>query len=515
MEHHSSKKSILPANRRLSQLATGATLVCAMLAANAASSDAFAGSLKNSVVQTAQQKKEIKGRVTDRNGEPLIGVTIAEKGTQNRAITDVDGYYTINVESAAPVLEVSYVGYTAKSVAVNNRSNIDITLEEDLKTLGEVVVQGFGLAQKKESLTGAISSIGDKDISRTLATTTSGALVGKIAGINSRQADGRPGASTSLQIRNMGTPLYVIDGIVKDEGQFNNLDVNDIEQVSVLKDASAALYGVRAANGVVVVTTKHGRVNDKPSIQVNGYYGWQNNSRMAKPADIGTYMRAYTAAQTVQGADLTYSREDYAKWMQGKEDGYRPFDWYKYIWVTSPQTYINVNTSGGSEKINYYFSLGHLKQDAAIRNYGGFSRTNVQMSVDARITKKFTVGASMNGRIETRQQPGVPGCRSSPSTATFPPSGPSPTTTRNIRRRCRRRLTPTSDCSTTPCRASSRRGGAWLSSTRTPTTSSCPDSRRSGSWATIWLTSSSTTTSTHGSSTAMTRKTTATMSPTR
>lgn len=228
MEHHSSKKSILPANRRLSQLATGATLVCAMLAANAASSDAFAGSLKNSVVQTAQQKKEIKGRVTDRNGEPLIGVTIAEKGTQNRAITDVDGYYTINVESAAPVLEVSYVGYTAKSVAVNNRSNIDITLEEDLKTLGEVVVQGFGLAQKKESLTGAISSIGDKDISRTLATTTSGALVGKIAGINSRQADGRPGASTSLQIRNMGTPLYVIDGIVKDEGQFNNLDVNDI-----------------------------------------------------------------------------------------------------------------------------------------------------------------------------------------------------------------------------------------------------------------------------------------------
>lgn len=409
MEHHSSKKSILPANRRLSQLATGATLVCAMLAANAASSDAFAGSLKNSVVQTAQQKKEIKGRVTDRNGEPLIGVTIAEKGTQNRAITDVDGYYTINVESAAPVLEVSYVGYTAKSVAVNNRSNIDITLEEDLKTLGEVVVQGFGLAQKKESLTGAISSIGDKDISRTLATTTSGALVGKIAGINSRQADGRPGASTSLQIRNMGTPLYVIDGIVKDEGQFNNLDVNDIEQVSVLKDASAALYGVRAANGVVVVTTKHGKVNDKPSIQVNGYYGWQNNSRMAKPADIGTYMRAYTAAQTVQGADLTYSREDYAKWMQGKEDGYRPFDWYKYIWVTSPQTYINVNTSGGSEKINYYFSLGHLKQDAAIRNYGGFSRTNVQMSVDARITKKFTVGASMNGRIETRQQPGVPG----------------------------------------------------------------------------------------------------------
>ncbi len=131
-----------------------------------------------------------------------------------------------------------------------------ITLKEDSETLDEVVVTGFGLAQKKATLTGAISSVGDEDISRSVASTASGALVGKIAGLNTRQVDGRPGASTTIQIRNMGTPLFVIDGIQSDEGQFNNLDFNDIESISVLKDASASIYGVRAANGVVVVMPK-------------------------------------------------------------------------------------------------------------------------------------------------------------------------------------------------------------------------------------------------------------------
>ena len=196
-------------------------------------------------------------------------------------------------------------------------------MQEDNQTLNEVVVQGFGIQQKKESLTGAISSINAKDVSRSLSTTVSGALVGKIAGINSRQTDGRPGASTSIQIRNMGTPLYVIDGVVKDEGQFNNLDQNDIEQVSILKDASAAIYGVRAANGVVVVTTKHGRTNQDLSVEVNGYYGWQSLSRMAKPANLRTYLDHYIASQTVQGSPYTYNKEDYQKWMAGTETGIR------------------------------------------------------------------------------------------------------------------------------------------------------------------------------------------------
>ena len=142
------------------------------------------------------------------------------------------------------------------------------------------------MSQKKATLTGAVAAIASTDIERSNATTASGALVGKIAGINTRQNDGRPGASTQLQIRNMGAPLYVIDGVVSDDGQFNHMDFNDIESISILKDASAAIYGVRAANGVVVVTSKKGQRNSKNSVSINAYYGWQHNSRYVQPAKL-------------------------------------------------------------------------------------------------------------------------------------------------------------------------------------------------------------------------------------
>ena len=360
-------------------------------------------------VEAQQTKITVKGKVVDAKNQPLEGIAVIEHGTQNGMITDVEGNYSIVCSSANASLDFSSIGYVTITEPLNGRSVVNVTLQEDVQSLSEVVVLGFGATQKKESLTGAISSINDSDISRSLASTTSGTLVGKVAGINSRQSDGRPGASTSVQIRNMGTPLYVIDGVIKDEGQFNNLDVNDIEQISILKDASAAIYGVRAANGVVVVTTKHGHLNTKPVVEVQGYYGWQNVSRLAKPADIETYLSHYIASQTVQGTEYTYSKEDYEKWLEGTEKGYRPFDWYDFIWKTSPQKYISANAQGGSDKINYYFSAGNLEQEAIIRNYGGFYRTNVQMNIDAKISDKLSVGASMNGRIEKRHQPGVPG----------------------------------------------------------------------------------------------------------
>lgn len=163
-----------------------------------------------------------------------------------------------------------------------------------------MVVTGFGMAQKKATLTGAVSSVKSTDIERSSAVTASGALVGKIAGLNSRQQGGAPGATTALQIRNMGTPLFVIDGVVSDEGQFNNMDFNDIENISILKDASAALYGVRAANGVIVVTTKKGQRNTRNTVSVDAYYGWQKNSKFVDPADVKEYVHAYTTAETFQ-----------------------------------------------------------------------------------------------------------------------------------------------------------------------------------------------------------------------
>jgi len=143
---------------------------------------------------------------------------------------------------------------------------------------------------------------------------------------------------------------------------------------------------------------------------VNSYYGWQSLYDFPKPATAETYIKNYIQSQTVQGAsNYTYSKEDYEKWKQGTEKGYVPFDWYDYIFEVSPQTYVNANVSGGSDKINYYLSVGNLNQDAIIVNYGGFTRTNVQMNVNANISDKLKVGGGMNGRIERRVNPGVPG----------------------------------------------------------------------------------------------------------
>ncbi|MEG1586032.1 MAG: TonB-dependent receptor [Bacteroidales bacterium] len=368
-------------------------------------------SKQNAEMFVNQQKTRIiKGVVKDNTGELVVGANVVEKGTTNGTMTDIDGAFSLSVPADKAVeLEISYIGYISQKVLVKG-DKITVTLKEDAQALDEVVITGFGLSQKKESLTSAISVIGAKDIARTSASTSSGALVGKIAGVNSRQTDGRPGAATGIQIRNMGTPLYVIDGVQKDEGQFNNIDFNDIESISILKDASASIYGVRAANGVVVVTTKKGRLNTKNTVSINARYGWQSASSFPKPADAPTYISNYIQSETIQGVEnRKYSQEDLAKWKQGTEKGYIPFDWYDFIWETSPQAYIGANVSGGSDKVNYYFGVGHLDQQAMIHNYGGFTRTNVQMNIDAQINKRLKVGAAMNGRIEDRENPGVPG----------------------------------------------------------------------------------------------------------
>jgi len=358
------------------------------------------------------QTRSVTGTVRDaEGGTPIGSATIKALVSQQTTSSSVDGAFSIEVASDGDSLLVTYLGYDQTVVEVNaNTNSVTVDLTSSSEALEEVVVTGFGLAQKKETLTGAISTISSDDISRSLSSTTSGALVGKIPGLNFRQTDGRPGSSTSIQIRNMGDPLYVIDGVQKDAGQFNNLDFNDIESIAVLKDASAAIYGVRAANGVIVVTTKRGQRNTKNTISLTSNYGFQNLSAFPKPADAVSYVESYIQSETVQGlADYRYDAEDLAKWREGTERGYVPFDWYDYIWKTSPQAYLNANVSGGSERINYYFSLGHLNQNDVIVNYGGFKRTNVQMNVTAQISDRFRVGANYNARHEYRRNPGVPG----------------------------------------------------------------------------------------------------------
>jgi len=359
-----------------------------------------------------QQSPSIKGVVVDKSGETLVGVSVTVIGATTGTITDLDGKFTINAPIGS-TLKFAYLGYTSTETKVNDLQELRIVMNEDTQELETVVVVGFG-TQKKESITGAISAISGDELMTTNAATTSTALAGKIGGINTRMADGRPGNGTQIRIRGMGTPLYVIDGVQKDEGQFNNIDPNDIENISVLKDAAAAIYGVRAANGVIVVTTKSGRRNTKNTVNINTSYGWQNMFKFPEPADTKTYVTAKYQSDVIKKAadpnyNMTYTPEQYQKWMQGTEKGYIGFDWKDFILKTAPQYYVGANMSGGSEDINYYMALSHLGQDAIIRNYGGFYRTNIQFNLDANLTKRLKIGASVNGRIEERKHPGVPG----------------------------------------------------------------------------------------------------------
>ncbi|WP_236021433.1 SusC/RagA family TonB-linked outer membrane protein [Algoriphagus oliviformis] len=354
------------------------------------------------------RETEVSGVVFDSQGLPLPGVSVIVKGTSTGVATDLDGRYSITVPGAETVLLFSFIGYNTQEITVGNQSTINITLTENLANLEEVLVVGYGV-QKKGTITGAIGEVKAEELLRTPAVTTSGALVGKMQGITARQGDARPGASTSIQIRNMGQPLFVIDGIPSDAGQFNNLGQSDIESITVLKDASAAIYGMRAANGVVLVTTKKGRANQKAEISLSGYYGLQNFTRYPQPANAYQHLRANAESEVNLGGRPSISADELAKWQQGTEKGYQSFDYYDFIMKPNvPQYSLNASAIGGSENTKYFFSLSHLNQDATIDDYL-FQRTNFQSNIDMTLADGLTVGTQISGRLENREQVGVPG----------------------------------------------------------------------------------------------------------
>ncbi|HYG37039.1 MAG TPA: TonB-dependent receptor [Cytophagales bacterium] len=354
---------------------------------------------------------EISGVVKNEEGEGLPGVNVVVKGTTNGTVTDVNGEYNLNVADDASILVFSFIGYNTEEVAINNRTTIDVTLLLSLESLSEVIVTGY-TAQKRETISSSISTVKSRDLERVHGgSTVSSALAGKLSGVSFRMAEGRPGASANIQIRNMGDPLYVIDGIQQDAGQFNNIAPNDIESITVLKDASAAIYGVRAANGVVVVTTKRGKLGSGNTINIDANYGMQNWTRF--PETVNSYqwqLGKVEADMNRVNPETNMTPEELEKWKAGTEYGYRDFDWYDFIVKkNAPLTNFNVNATGGSDKINYYLSLSRLDQSSVLGREFIFNRTNLQSNIEARISKRLKVGTQINGRIEERDNPGVPG----------------------------------------------------------------------------------------------------------
>lgn len=352
----------------------------------------------------------VAGRIVNDKNEPLANVSVVEKGTNNGTTTKENGSFSIKVANSDAVLVITNVGFVAQEVPLNGRSTVDVQLKSDDKSMTDVVVVGYG-TKKKEALTAAISTVTAKDIENVHnGSTVSAALAGKIPGVTFRMSDSRPGASASVQIRNMGTPLFVIDGIQQDEGQFNNIAPNDIESITVLKDASAAIYGVQSGNGVVLVTTKRGKVGSRNTVTFAGYTGWQNWSRFPKTVNAYDWNVGKVESDMNQKGSTTITPDDLAKYKAGTEKGYQTFDWYDFIVKKNAPLYnLNLNFTGGSDKINYYASLTHLKQYSVLGREFTFERTNFQSNIDAKITDRFKIGAQINGRIETRDNPGVPG----------------------------------------------------------------------------------------------------------
>lgn len=363
-----------------------------------------------SVKASAQGPIKVNGTVVDTTGQVLTGVAVRVKGTSNGTATDVKGHFSLNVTDANSILVLSYIGYITQELPLNGSTLINAVLKSANSSLQEIVVTGYG-TQKKESLTAAISSVTSKDLDRVHgAATVSRALAGKVAGLTFKVSDGRPGSSANIQIRNMGHPLFVIDGIQTDEGQFNNIAPNDVESISILKDASASIYGVRAANGVVVVQTKKG--SGETRVNVDAYLGWQNFYRFPS-ALTNSYDYAYLRDEAdVNGGNTpTYTQADLDKFKAGTDPGYRSYNWKKLIVddnANSPQNFVNVNFQGSSDKLAYYASASNIYQESTLGHEYTFKRTNIQSNMQAKLSSGLTVSMDINGRIEDRENPGVP-----------------------------------------------------------------------------------------------------------
>ncbi len=366
----------------------------------------------NAIGAPLQQQIRITGTVTDVTGQTLPGVNIVVKGTTIGATSDLDGKYSISTTEQNAILVFSFIGYVTQEVPVDGKNVIDVVLLTGVTGLDEVVVVGYGI-QDRATVTGAVSSVQSDIITRTPTVTTSGALVGKVPGINTRQTDGRPGGITQIQIRNMGNPLFVIDGVPSNEADFNNLSADDIESISILKDASAAIYGFRASNGVILITTKKGKIGDKVSVNVKSHYALQNYTQQPRPPDAYTYMRGLATSN--QNLGITnpswLSAEELAKWEQGTEKGYISTDYYDFmIRPNAPMTSATASVSGGGTSSRYYFSFADLSQKSQFNmdDESGYRRNTFMANIESSLMGGLKFITQINGRLETRQQTGTP-----------------------------------------------------------------------------------------------------------
>jgi TonB-dependent starch-binding outer membrane protein SusC len=335
----------------------------------------------------------ISGRVTDDKNEPLPGVNVLLKGSTTGTTTDINGAYTLSVPDAAAnaVLVFSYIGYLTEEVPVNGRTEINISMAPDIKSLSEVVVVGYGTQQKKD-ITGAIASVSEKEIKQVPITSLDQGLQGRAAGVQVIQTSGRPGADVSIRIRggnsiNAGNePLFVIDGF-PGAGNLNDINPSDIVSIEILKDASAtAIYGSRGANGVVLVTTKRGKAG-KPVVTYEGYYGSQQLRKKLPLLNATQYAELLNEANVNAGKAPVFTPEEINTFGKGT-------DWQDELYRTAPMMNHQLSVAGGSENTRYAISGNYFKQDGIVIN-SGFDRYSLRLNLDTDLNKKIRIGNSL------------------------------------------------------------------------------------------------------------------------
>jgi len=346
---------------------------------------------------TVLAQKTVSGIVTDADNTPLIGVNVVETGTSNGTVTDIDGGYELTINGNS--ITFSYTGYESQTVDVTNQTSVNINLSEGA-VLDEVVVVGYG-REKKSTLTGAVASISNEKLTAVPVANTANLLAGRVPGVMTRQNTGLPGGE-DVQIRIRGfqrAPLVLVDGVQMD---FSRVDPNDIESITILKDAAAAVYGARAGNGVVLVTTKRGS-EGKPKISFSSSLALQSATQFMQSVNTEQYVELVRESNLLDGVgiDATFTAEDLERF-RNKEPGYEGGDWRDaLIKNNAPMQQYNVSVSGGSDNIRFFTSLGMTDQESYFRSRDyDYSRINARSNIDADINENLSFDLDLSYRQE-------------------------------------------------------------------------------------------------------------------
>ncbi|UHG94368.1 SusC/RagA family TonB-linked outer membrane protein [Spirosoma oryzicola] len=365
---------------------------------------------------TANSQRTITGFITTTTGEALPGVTVRQTGTNQGTVTGADGSFRLILPNGGATLTISFVGYVTQQVPVGTQTSLTIQLREDAQALSEVVVVGYG-TQKRSTLTGAVAEVAGRDLVQSPQPNLANSLAGRTPGLIALNRSGEPGRDGSqFFIRGRSTlgdanPLIVIDGVANRLGGLDRLDPNEIESVSVLKDASASIYGAQAANGVILVTSRRG-VKGKPQITYSFNQGLSAPTRLPQMADAATYGQILNEIQyyanPAGGLNQRYTPEQIQKFGNGSDPiNYPNTNWLRAVLRSAaPQHRHTLGISGGNDDVRYLVSVGNVFQDGIYRNgTAKYNQYSLRANIDANVGKNLTIGVDLNGRQEDRNYP--------------------------------------------------------------------------------------------------------------